>query len=347
MPAGEVKLVIESIGKNSDINEVKQIYACTYPKGSAIRVYDIYLLQRPSPEADWSNLATADIDDFHATLYMDIQDYILAGGDPDLLSVHYFDNGEWIEEMAVLGVEEIDGITYLIFETNHFSYFVLLADEQDGTNEKESTPARIPGKVELTTLLHIPETGVRTTDMKSYLSIPEQWRQDTRLVEVWLDLQTVPGPYTQPAPAGLNVLKIFDVRLMQRVTDAAGQQTTREVDPQQIRHNITVMLPLSPSLAAQSDLKVATVGADGQMAFLSAQRQEIDGVTYLVVENNALYQLWVFGAESAVPGDATVAIPKTGDQDFNGAILCLLLLGGLALLLIRPKMKPGDTIQQP
>jgi uncharacterized repeat protein (TIGR02543 family)/LPXTG-motif cell wall-anchored protein len=328
LPAKEVKLVIESIGKESGLDPVIKIYTGSYDQGSAIRVYDIYMLQRDTSEDDWTDLPTDGITDFHAKLYINIQDYVSAGGDPKLLSVHYFDDdGEWSEEMDILGFEEIDGITYLVFETDHFSYYVLLADEK----EAASAP-KTPGKVELTTLLHIPETGARTTDMKSFLSIPEQWMRTTKSVEVWIDLQPVAGPYSPPQPTSLKPLKAFDVRLLQRVTDDQGQQTTREVDPQHIVHNVTVMLPLSPSLAAQADLQVAHVGADGQMAYLDYERQEIDGVTYLVVANNSFYQLWVFGAEAT--GNQTVAaIPKTGDQDASGILLGLLLVGGFALLL--------------
>lgn len=344
----ETKLVINRVQQTEDNkNTYTKMFETQTTDGKAKKAYDLKLFEKTlsnGNESDWTPLVFNQESGYQVTIYLNVQDLIEQGYQQNDLNLYYYDDqGNPQTPMDILRFETIDGDLHLVFTTNHFSYYVIVADDPSTPENEEvlgETEDPTPGKVELETILTDPDTGTLTTDMKSYLSIPEQWMEKTGRVETWLDVQAIENPEVPAIKVPDSILRTYVIKLMKRVTSDDGSAVESEVDPAQILHNITVRLPLDANLQAAKNLRVAVLMPDGQLAYLPSDILTIDGKSYLSFENNVLSKILIVASGTMVEQVAaqsdfelTHKIPKTGEPDTRlaGALILFLALASFLI----------------
>lgn len=302
---------------------IQNIYAQQLPGGTVQSLFDIKLM----PPVGNPNLSHPD----SIEVYLNVSDLVALGYQARLLKIYYFsDDGTSSAEIPSTPWQ--DPVTkkwYLVFTTTHFSFYAV-SIPYPAIEEQSS-----PGKVELETVLLDLASGFRTTEMNRYLSIPEQWMSQTKSVLVWLDVKEAINNENASLLGPRKIMKTYTIDLMKRVTLNDGSSSDSKVDLTSIVHNINIKIPLSDVLKTYDDLGVAFVDETGSLAFLSVERTEENGQTYLSFENNR-FSTYVLYSESGISRSksnsllsGTEQYPKTGEND-QLLISVLLIVFGIA-----------------
>ncbi len=164
---------------------------------------------------------------------------------------------------------------------------------------------------ELVTLLTNPTdgTGVRTMDLNYYLNDPVIWGTDVKNITVWLESEIFDLAKAQQKarlPAGLTLLKDYNIRLMMKIVYKDGTVETREVDNGDIARNIPVLIPID-EFAGVSNLGIIYMDTKGQTAVLPVTTVTIDGYKFLQFENNHFSE---YGVVSGIAPTPAPAAPK-------------------------------------
>ena len=238
------------------------------------------------------------------------------------------------------------------------TYTVKVADYAGGdwlatTTFTVVTPAQSqePGRLEPVTLGGTANgNGIYATDLSGLVAIPAQWETNTAKVEYFLlaDVVTadtanfgfISGAAKTLQSGGASLLRTFNIQLMQRVTKKDGTVSESPVDRQYIRGNLTIRIPLSPSLASYSDLSIVYIDEQGQTASLATRRVTIDNKEYLEFANN---HFSVYGIVTGDPNRVTASladhIPPTGDVLNVWPASLTLLLTGIVLLAMKKRQR--------
>jgi len=166
-------------------------------------------------------------------------------------------------------------------------------------------PSSVPSsaKRDPITILHS-ATGVRTEDLSYFAAIPEQWMADVTYVEFWLDAVAVEEDPDQQAAvtaaaaalntAGRTLYGTQTISLISRVTWRDRTQVTSVIDPDYIRANIPILLPVPDELLDSTGLGIVCIDSNGAVALLASEPVLIQGVPYLRFENNNLPAMYGF-----------------------------------------------------
>lgn len=143
---------------------------------------------------------------------------------------------------------------------------------------------------ELVTLLTNPTdgTGVRTQNLNYYLNDPIIWGTEVKNITVWLESEIFDLAKAQQKaklPAGLSLLKDYNIRLMMKIVYNDGTIETKEVDNGDIARNIPVLIPID-EFAGVNDLGIIYMDTEGNTAVLPVTPVTIDGYKFLQFENN-------------------------------------------------------------
>lgn len=113
--------------------------------------------------------------------------------------------------------------------------------------------------------------------------MPQIWQSNVKNITVWLETEIfdlVAAKQKAKLPAGLNLLKDYNIRLMMKIVYNDGTAETKEVDNAHIARNIPVLIPVD-EFAGVSDLGIVYMDTEGNTAILPVTPVIIDGVNYL------------------------------------------------------------------
>ena len=203
-------------------------------------------------------------------------------------------------------------ITYNDNQTLCLNIFDWLSD-----NVRQVKPVFMRGNHELVTLLTNPAdgTGVRTMDLNYYLNDPIIWGTDVKNITVWLESEIFDLAKAQQKaklPAGLSLLKDYNIRLMMKIVYNDGTVETREVDNAHIARNIPVLIPVD-EFNGTSDLGIVYMDTQGHTAVLPVTPVTIDGMNYLQFENNHFSEYGVVSGAAMAPAEQQQYIIQPGD----------------------------------
>lgn len=178
-------------------------------------------------------------------------------------------------------------------------------DDLTYSYQQIANPKQVRGNHELVTLLTNPTdgTGVRTLDLNYYLNDPIIWGTDVKNITVWLESEIFDLAKAQQKaklPAGLSLLKDYNIRLMMKIVYNDGTVETKEVDNAHIARNIPVLIPVD-EFAGINDLGIVYMDTQGHTAVLPVTSVTIDGMNYLQFENNHFSEYGVVSGTAQAP----------------------------------------------
>jgi len=171
--------------------------------------------------------------------------------------------------------------------------------------EEEEPVEKMTGPKEIITMMSnlSDGTGIRTTDLNYYLGSPVLWQKGIKNIYLWLESETfdlATAKQKAKLPAGLNLLKDYNIRLLMKIEYDDGTSDIVEVDNADIKRNIPVLIPID-EFTGISDLGIVYMDTDGNTAVLPVTPVNIDGMNYLQFENNHFSEYGVVSGSAMVP----------------------------------------------
>jgi len=208
----------------------------------------------------------------------------------------------------------------------HDLYFQILYSDGENPPDQDEPPAKPHKKNnfhELITMLTNPAdgSGVRTTDLNYYLRDPVIWKNDVKLITLWLETEIFDLAKAKAhirLPNGQTLLKDYNIRLMMKIEYTDGRIETREVSNADIARNIPVLLPID-EFADLANLGVVYIDTKGNTAELPVTMETLDGHKYLRFENNHFSEYGIINnaksgaspnAYTVLPGDTLTSIAR-------------------------------------
>jgi len=248
--------------------------------------------------------------------------------DSPAMSLARFSNGKTMlavseygaGRVAIIADINVHSNSYINTEDNlqlELNIFNWLAEGSGNTPKDDSMPKPIRGNHELVTLLTNPmdNSGVRTMDLNYYMNDPIIWGTDVKNITVWLETEIfdlAAAKQKAKLPAGLMLLKDYNIRLMMKIVYNDGTIETKEVDNAYIARNIPVLIPVD-EFAGTSDLGIVYMDTEGNTAVLPVNPVTIDGMNYLKFENNHFSEYGVVSGTAQTPAEQQQYIIQPGD----------------------------------